>query len=110
MVNRLDGGNRSDESAKQYKSQVESVIARLRQRETESKGVHEKPPSVYVLLLSRKEGVTVLKKRLSYAVEKYQPVTVRSYLMSFTPLLHISDPRASSFQPPPATAQTNVQA
>ena len=78
----VDGGYRSDKIAQQYKSQVESVVKRLRQRETETKGVEEKPPSVYLLLLSGKEGVTLLKEWLSYAVEKYQPGTVRSYLMS----------------------------
>ena len=40
-----------------------------------------KPP-VYLLLLPGKEGVTLLKQWLSYAVSKYQPRTVRSYLMS----------------------------
>ena len=37
---------------------------------------------MYLLLLPGKDGVQVLKTWLSYAVEKYQPGTVRSYLMS----------------------------
>lgn len=37
---------------------------------------------VYLLLLPGKEGVNRLKRWLSYAVSKYQPGTVRSYLMS----------------------------
>lgn len=40
-----------------------------------------KPP-LCLLLTPRKEGVTLLKQWLSYAVSKYQPGTVCSYLMS----------------------------
>ena len=78
----VDGGCRSDKISHQYKSQVESVVKRLKQRKTETKDAQEKPPSVYLMLQSGKEGVTLLKTSLSYAVDKYQPGTVRSYLMS----------------------------
>ena len=67
--------------AHQYKSQVSSVIRRLQINETVVGQDNPKPP-VYLLLLSGKEGVTLLKQWLSYAVSKYQPGTVRSYLMS----------------------------
>ena len=40
-----------------------------------------KPP-VCLLLIPGKEGVTLLKQWLSYAVSMYQPGTVPSYLMS----------------------------
>ena len=67
--------------AHQYKSQVSSVIRRLQINETVVRQDNPKP-SVYLLLLPGKEGVTPLKQWLSYAVSKYQPGTVRSYLMS----------------------------
>ena len=77
----VDGGYRSEKMAQQYKSQVLSVIKRLQMNETEVRHDNPKPP-VYLLLLPGKEGVTLLKQWLSYAVSKYQPGTVRSYLMS----------------------------
>lgn len=46
------------------------------------KPAEPKPPVMYLLLLPEKGGVKLLKTWLSYAVEKYQPGTVRSYLMS----------------------------
>ena len=77
----VDGGYRSEKIAHQYKSQVLSVIRRLQINETICRQDNPKPP-VYLLLLPGKEGVTLLKQWLSYAVSKYQPGTVRSYLMS----------------------------
>ena len=69
--------------AQQYKSQVQSVIRRLKLNKTATKPADPKPPVMYLLLLPGKDGVKLLKTWLSYAVEKYQPGTVRSYLMSF---------------------------
>lgn len=77
----VDGGYRSEKMAHQYKSQVSSVIRRLQINETVVRKDNPKPP-VYLLFLPGKEGVTLLKQWLSYAVSKYQPGTVRSYLMS----------------------------
>ena len=68
--------------AQQYKSQVESVIKRLKMKETGTNDVQENKTSVYLLLQPGKDGVNLLKTWLSYAVEKYQPGTVRSYFMS----------------------------
>ena len=68
--------------AQQYKSQVSSVIRRLQMNETVVIRDKSKSP-VYLLLLPGKEGVNRLKLWLSYAVSKYQPGTVRSYLMSW---------------------------
>ena len=78
----VDGGYRSDKMAQQYKSQVERVIKRLKMKETGTNDVQENKKSVYLLLQPGKDGVNLLKTWLSYAVEKYQPGTVRSYLMS----------------------------
>ena len=78
----VDGGYRSDKMAQQYKSQVESVIKRVKMKETGTNDVQENKTSVYMLLQPGKDGVNLLKTWLSYAVEKYQPGTVRSYLMS----------------------------
>ena len=77
----VDGGYRSEKMAQQYKSQVLSVIRRLQMNETVVRQDNPKPP-VYLLLLPGREGVTLLKQWLSYAVSQYQPGTVRSYLMS----------------------------
>lgn len=77
----VDGGYRSEKMAQQYKSQVSSVIRRLQMNEMVVRQDNPKPP-VYLVLLPGKEGVTLLKQWLSYAVCKYQPGTVRSYLMS----------------------------
>ena len=77
----VDGGYRSEKMAQQYKSQVLSVIRRLQMNETIVRQDSRKP-SMYLLLFPDKEGVTLLKQWLSYAVSKYQPGTVRSYLMS----------------------------
>ena len=77
----VDGGYRGEKMAQQYKSQVSSVIRRLQMNETVV--IQDKSISpVYLLLLPGKEGVNLLKRWLSYAVSKYQPGTVRSYLMS----------------------------
>ena len=78
----VDGGYRSEKMARQYKSQVRSVVRRLEQEETVAKEAPNSKPSVYLLVRPEKEGVNLLKKWLSCAVEKYQPGTVRSYLMS----------------------------
>ena len=77
----VDGGYRGEKMAQQYKSQVSSVIRRLQMNETVVIRDKSKSP-VYLLLLPGKEGVNCLKLWLSYAVSKYQPGTVRSYLMS----------------------------
>ena len=77
----VDGGYRGEKMAQQYKSQVSSVITRLQMNETVVIQDKLKSP-VYLLLLPGKEGVNLLKRWLSYAVSKYQPGTVRSYLMS----------------------------
>ncbi|RMX56077.1 hypothetical protein pdam_00010415 [Pocillopora damicornis] len=76
-------GYRTTKMAQQYKSQVQSVIRRLKLTKTATKPADPKPPVMYLLLLPGKDGVKLLKTWLSYAVEKYQPGTVRSYLMSF---------------------------
>ena len=68
--------------AQQYKSQVQSVIRRLQLHETTIKVAEPKSPAMYLLMLPGKDGLKLLKTWLSYAVEKYQPGTVRSYLMS----------------------------
>ena len=68
--------------AQQYKSQVQSVIRRLQLHETTIKVAEPKSPVMYLLMLPGKDGLKLLKTWLSYAVEKYQPGTVRSYLMS----------------------------
>ena len=78
----VNGGYRSRKMAQQYKSQVQSVIRRLKLNITAIKQADPKLPARYLLLLPGKDGVQVLKTWLSYAVEKYQPGTVRSYLMS----------------------------
>ena len=77
----VDGGYRSEKMAQQYKSQVSSVIRRIQINETVVIQDKLKSPE-YMLLLQGKEGVKILKRWLSYAVSKYQPGTVRSYLMS----------------------------
>ena len=67
----------------QYKSEVQSVIRKLKLNETATKTANTKPPAMYLLLLPGKDGVKLLKMWwLSYAVDKYQPGTVRSYLTS----------------------------
>ena len=76
----VDGGYRTKKMAQQYKSQVSSVIKRLPVNEA-IRPDNPKPP-LCLLLTPRKEGVTLLKQWLSYAVSKYQPGSVRSYLMS----------------------------
>lgn len=78
----VDGGYRSEKMEQQYKSQVRSFVRRLEQEETVAKEAQNSKPSVYLLVRPEKEGVNLLKKWLSYSVEKYQPGTVRSYLMS----------------------------
>ena len=78
----FDGGYRSTKMAQQYKSQVQSVIRRLQLHETTIKVAEPKSLAMYLLMLPGKDGVKLLKTWLSYAVEKYQPGTVRSYLMS----------------------------
>ena len=64
------------------KSKVQSVIRRLQLHETTIKVAEPKSPAMYLLMLPGKDGLKLLKTWLSYAVEKYQPGTVRSYLMS----------------------------
>ena len=76
----VHGGYRTEKMAQQYKSQVSSVIKRLQMNEA-IRPDNPKPP-LCLLLTPRKEGVTLLKQWLSYAVSKYQPGTVRSYRMS----------------------------
>lgn len=78
----VDGGYRSTKVAQQYRSQVQSVIRRLKLDETVTKTANPKQPAIYLLMLPGKDGVKLLKTWLSYAVDKYQPGTVRSYLMS----------------------------
>ena len=51
-------------------------------KETGTNDVQENKTSVYLLLQNGKDEENLLKTWLSYAVEKYQPGTVRSYLMS----------------------------
>ena len=82
MDTATDGGYCSTKMAQQFKSQVQSVIRKLKLNEMATKQADPKLPVMYLLLLLGKDGVQVLKAWLSYAVEKYQPRTVRSYLMS----------------------------
>lgn len=81
----VDGGYRSVKVAQQYKSQVQSIIRTCKMKLTESgpeQHEHEDLPSFYLLLILGMAGVKFLRPWLSYVVEKYQPGTVRSYLMS----------------------------
>ena len=78
----MDGGYRSEKMVQRYKCQVQSVVRRLEQEETVTKEAQNSKPSVYLLVRLEKEGVNLLNKGLSYAVEKYQPGTVISYPMS----------------------------
>jgi len=78
----VDGGYRNEKVAQQYKSQVKSVVHRLALTETVTTNKQGKCPSVHLLLIPGKEGDSFLKTWLSYAVKRYQPGTVRSYLMS----------------------------
>ena len=79
----VDGGYRSVKVAQQYKSQVQSIIHTCKMKLTESNPEQrEDLPSFYLLLISGMAGVKFLRSWLSYVVEKYQPGTVRSYLMS----------------------------
>ena len=81
----VDGGYRSVKVAQQYKSQVQSIIRTCKMKLTESnpeKHECEDLPSFHSLLISGMTGVRFLRSWLSYVVEKYQPGTVRSYLMS----------------------------
>ena len=87
----VDGGYRSTKMAQQYRSQVQSVIRRLKLDETVTKTANPKPPAMYLLMLPGKDGVKLLKMWLLYAVDEYQPGTVRSYSHEFTTLLQISD-------------------
>ena len=92
----VDGGYRSAKVAQQYKSQVQSVIRtckmKLTERETE-KHEHQGLPSFHLLLIPGMSGVKFLRSWLSYAVEKYQPGTVWSYLMSVRLFYKFSRPR-----------------
>ena len=78
----VDGGYRSEKIARQYRSQVRSVINRLATTERNTANNEEKKPSVFLLLIPGKDGDKFLKTWLSYAVNRYKPGTVRSYLMS----------------------------
>ena len=78
----VDGGYRNEKIANQYKSQVQSVIHRLTLTETVTSNNQEECPSIHVLLIPGKDGDAFLKTWLAYAVKRYQPGTVRSYLMS----------------------------
>lgn len=78
----VDGGYRNEKVAQQYKSQVKSVVHRLALKETVTTNNQGKCSSAHLLLIPGKEGDTFLKTWLSYAVNRYQPGTVRSYLMS----------------------------
>lgn len=78
----VDGGYHSTKMAQQYRSQVQSVIRRLKLDETVTKTANPNPPAMYLLMLPGKDDIKLLKTWLSYAVDKYQPGTVRSYLMS----------------------------
>ena len=78
----VDGGYRNAKVANQYKSQVQSVNQRLTLTETVTSNNQEERPAVHVLLIPGKDGDAVLKTWVAYAVNRYQPGTVRSYLMS----------------------------
>lgn len=81
----VDGVYRSVKVAQQYKSQVQSIICTYKMKLTESdlkKYEHEDLPSFHLLLIPGMTGVKFLRSWLSYVVVKYQPGTVRSYLMS----------------------------
>ena len=78
----VDGGYQNEKIAQQYKSQVRSVVHRLTLTEAVTTKSQEKRPSVHLLLIPGKDGDTFLKSWLSYAVNRYQPGTVQSYLMS----------------------------
>ena len=61
---------------------MRSVVHRLALTETVTTKSEGKCPSVHLLLIPGKEGDKFLKTWLSYAVNRHQPGTVRSYLMS----------------------------
>ena len=77
----VDGGYRNTKIAQQYKAQVKSVIRTCKTQSTEQKE-HQEMPAYCLLLIPGRAGVKLLKSWLTYAVNKYQPGTVRSYLMS----------------------------
>lgn len=75
----VDGGYRKERIAQQYRSQVQSVIHKLRVHTTPEQATMS---DVDLLTIDGHEGVVLLRKWLSAATEMYQPGTVRSYLMS----------------------------
>ena len=77
----VNGGYRNEKVAQQYKLQVKSVVHRLALSETVTSNNQGKCASMHLLLIPGK-GDTFLKTWLSYAMNRYQPGTVRSYLMS----------------------------
>ena len=78
----VDGGYRNVKIAQQYKSQVKSVIRTCTANSTQDDKQKQSGPAIYSLLTPGKVGANILKSWLSYAVNKYRPGTVRSYLMS----------------------------
>ena len=75
----VDGGYRKERIAQQYKSQVQSVIHKLRAHTTAEQATMS---DVDLLIIEGHEGVVLLRKWLSSATELYQPGTIQSYLMS----------------------------
>lgn len=73
---------RREKMVERYKTQVARVIWSLNITERVTTEVKRKQLSLYLLLRQGKDGVTLLNTWLSYAVEKYQPGTVRFYLIS----------------------------
>ena len=61
----------------QVKSIIRTCLMKLAQGDKQKQS-----PAIYLLLIPGKVGVKFLKSWLSYAVEKYRPGTVRSYLVS----------------------------
>ena len=78
----VDGGYRNVKIAQQYKSQVKSVIRTCTANSTQDDKQKQSGPAIYSLLTPGKVGANILKSWLSYAVNKYRPGTVRSYLVS----------------------------
>ena len=92
----VDSGYRNAKIAKQYKWKVQSVAHTCKMKLTKRNAEQltcQKLPAFCFLLIPGKEGVKFLKFWLFYAVAKYQPGTVRSYLMSLCLFLQVFQSR-----------------
>lgn len=58
----------------------------------------QKLPAIYLLLIPGKDGVTFLKSWPCCAVEKYQPQTAKSYLMTLSLFSNFSVKKVNHYQ------------